>query len=126
MNKENNTPNRLYCDQQNKRIFGVCAGIAEYFDFNVTIVRLLTVIGVIVFSVPVIAGYLALALILDKKPERLYQDSEHEKFWRHLRTSPSSTMTEVRHKCLQLENRLQRLESYVTSTEYQFDKDLNK
>lgn len=41
---------KLVKSTNNKMIFGVCAGIAEYFDIDPTIVRLLWAIAVFVFG----------------------------------------------------------------------------
>ena len=38
---------RLVLDQQNKKIAGVCAGIANYLDIDVTVVRILFVIALL-------------------------------------------------------------------------------
>lgn len=54
---------RLTKSNTEKKIFGVCGGIAEYLDVDPTIVRLIWAGSVIVFGVGVI-GYLAAALIL--------------------------------------------------------------
>lgn len=56
---------RLKRSSTNKIIFGVCGGIAEYFDADATIIRLLTVIGTIFLPV-VVFCYLAAALIIPK------------------------------------------------------------
>ena len=54
---------RLTKSKTEKKIFGVCGGIAEYLDCDPTIVRLIWAGSVILFGVGVI-GYLAAALIL--------------------------------------------------------------
>ena len=54
---------RLTKSKTEKKIFGVCGGIAEYLDCDSTIVRLIWAGSVILFGVGVI-GYLAAALIL--------------------------------------------------------------
>ena len=54
---------RLTKSKTEKKIFGVCGGLAEYLDVDPTIVRLIWAGSVIVFGVGVI-GYLAAALIL--------------------------------------------------------------
>ena len=54
---------RLTKSKTEKKIFGVCGGIAEYLDVDPTIVRLIWAGSVIVFGIGVI-GYLATALIL--------------------------------------------------------------
>ena len=54
---------RLTKSKTEKKIFGVCGGLAEYLDVDPTIVRLIWAGSVIVFGVGVI-GYLVAALIL--------------------------------------------------------------
>ena len=54
---------RLTKSKTEKKIFGVCGGIAESLDCDPTIVRLIWAGSVILFGVGVI-GYLAAALIL--------------------------------------------------------------
>lgn len=54
---------RLTKSKTEKKIFGVCGGIAEYLDCDPTIVRLIWAGSVVVFGVGVI-GYLVAALIL--------------------------------------------------------------
>ena len=40
-NKEENILNKLYRSNTNKRLFGVCGGIADYFNVDESVVRLL-------------------------------------------------------------------------------------
>ena len=54
---------RLTKSKTEKKIFGVCGGLAEYLDVDPTVIRLIWAGSVIVFGVGVI-GYLAAALIL--------------------------------------------------------------
>lgn len=49
----------------NKVIFGVCGGLAEYFDTDATIIRLFTAIISIFLPVGILC-YLAAALIMPK------------------------------------------------------------
>lgn len=58
---------RLKRSSTNKIIFGVCGGIAEYFDLNdVTIVRLLTAIGSVFIPVSILC-YLIAAIIIPQE-----------------------------------------------------------
>ena len=41
---------RLMLDRQNKKIAGVCAGIANYFEVDVTVIRILFLVGLICCS----------------------------------------------------------------------------
>ena len=57
---------RLYKNSEQKMICGVCAGLAEYFNIDVSIVRLLTVL--LAFSVGSgVLAYIVAALILPEK-----------------------------------------------------------
>ncbi|MEG2789354.1 MAG: PspC domain-containing protein [Romboutsia sp.] len=38
---------RLYRSDKNKMICGVCGGISEYYNINVTLVRILFIIGLV-------------------------------------------------------------------------------
>ena len=48
MNEARNEPgliNRLYRNPRRGMIFGVCAGIAEYFGFDVNVTRIIVALG---------------------------------------------------------------------------------
>ncbi len=59
---------KLYRSKTNKKLFGVCGGLAEYFEIDVTVIRLILVLAVIFAGVGVLA-YLIAALIMPVKPE---------------------------------------------------------
>ncbi len=57
---------------RNKKISGVCAGLAEYFGIDPTLVRIAFVIGTIASGGPFILAYIILAIIMpnpDKPPK---------------------------------------------------------
>ena len=56
---------KLYLSKTDKKLCGVCAGIAEYFELDPTIIRLLWV--VLSFGTALIA-YFICALIIPKRP----------------------------------------------------------
>ena len=59
---------RLYRSTTDKKLLGVCAGIAEYFDVDPTIVRLLwAVVALFSFGTGLIA-YIVAAFVLPDKP----------------------------------------------------------
>lgn len=60
---------RLYRSRRDSMIFGVCGGIAEYFDIDPTIVRLVTVL--LIFGMG--SGLLAYILGAFIIPENPYQ-----------------------------------------------------
>ncbi len=59
---------KLYRASIDKKIFGVCGGIAHYFGIDSTVVRLITVILVFAFGLSLWV-YLIAALIMTETPE---------------------------------------------------------
>ncbi|MBL4677063.1 MAG: PspC domain-containing protein [Mucilaginibacter sp.] len=58
---------KLYRDEQHKSIGGVCAGLADYFNMDVSIVRLIFVLALVLKGVGFIP-YIILWIVLPKKP----------------------------------------------------------
>ena len=58
---------RLY-KSNDKKLDGVCAGIAEYFDMDPTLIRLLWVLGTIFVGAGILA-YIIAAIVMPRKPE---------------------------------------------------------
>ena len=108
----------FYLDKRNSRFMGVCAGVADYFGWDVTIVRiaavLLTVSGLVGF-LPLV--YLATAWIANPKPAQLYGETiERSQFWKQVRVAPKATIRDVRSSFRDVERRLRDVEAYTTST----------
>ena len=59
---------KLYRSKTDKKLLGVCGGIAEYFDIDSTVVRLVLVFAVLFAGVGLLA-YLIAALIMPVKPD---------------------------------------------------------
>lgn len=116
------SPRTLYRDKQNGILFGVFAGIADYFGFKKGATQLCGLILCIIFS-PLIILYLILGFILPARPDNLYASASLEKMWRAYRRSPMGTVDEVKHRFRSMEARLQKMERYVTSNRYKLDKD---
>jgi phage shock protein C len=57
---------KLYRDQYHKMIGGVCAGLAEYLDMDITVVRLLFAFAFFIMGIGLIP-YLILWIVLPKK-----------------------------------------------------------
>jgi len=54
--------------RQGKRIAGVCAGVARYFDLDVTLVRIVWVVMVFIPPVPGIIAYIVCWIVMPKDP----------------------------------------------------------
>jgi phage shock protein C len=107
-------------------IFGVCAGLADYFGFDLKITRIIVAVGALFFfpTVPII--YLILGLLLDDvpRPPRRRQHEDYE-LRRRVRSEPHATLRSVRHRFRELDRRLQRLEKYVTSRKYNLQREID-
>lgn len=117
------SPNRLYRDRRRGMILGVCAGLADYFGVSPLLVRLLAVVGLFAFTAPTIIAYLIAAAVIERKPEDLYASGEEEVFWRSVRTEPTQTVRDLRHRFREMERRLRAMESWVTSKEFKLNRD---
>lgn len=67
MNNYNNYNKKLYRDEQNKMIGGVCKGLADYFDIDVSIVRAVFLLALILKGGGVLI-YIVLMIVIPKKP----------------------------------------------------------
>lgn len=59
---------KLYKSKNDKIIFGVCAGVANYFETDPTIVRAITAILLVVGAGFILPLYIILAIILPENP----------------------------------------------------------
>jgi phage shock protein C len=72
----------FYRDRENGWIFGVCAGLAERFNLQVGVVRVLALISLLVFFWLTAAVYIAATLLIREKP-LMYSGARSEyEFWR--------------------------------------------
>lgn len=62
-----NEPKKLFRSRHNRMLAGVCGGLAEYFNIDPTLVRVITIVLAFTPFVPVIIIYLLLWLLI---PER--------------------------------------------------------
>ncbi len=61
---------RLYRVDEGKMVCGVCAGVAEYFNVDPTLVRLAWAVASC-FAAAGIVAYIAAALIIPEKPKMI-------------------------------------------------------
>ena len=59
---------RLYKIEEEKKLCGVCGGIAEYFDLDPTLIRLLWIILIFCAGTGILAYFVA-AIIMPNKSE---------------------------------------------------------
>ena len=121
-------PHRLFRDKQHAVIAGVCAGIADYFDFNRKGVRAACVLTMLFppFIPFVVVCYILLAILLPVKPPDLYADEAQAVFWRGVNNAPADVFGALSHRFRELNLRLEKMEAFVTSKEFEFDRELKK
>ena len=64
---EKSDKSTLTRSRTNKKLLGVCGGIAEYLNLDPTLVRIAFVVGVIGSGGPFVLGYLGLAFVMPKE-----------------------------------------------------------
>lgn len=116
--------NRLYRNKERSIIAGVCAGISDWTGFNLTALRVITVLLAIPFTAVIVIGYIVMWILVPKRPINLYRDECEEEFWREVRKGPSDGVSRLNHRFRELDRRLQRMEAWLTSSEYRIDREL--
>jgi len=121
-------PHRLFRDKENAMLAGVCAGIAEYFGLNRKGVRLVTFLFMLFppFFAFIVISYIVLAIVLPVKPTDLYENTEQAEFWRGVSNAPSDVFGALRHRFRELNHRLEKMEAFVTSREFEIDQELGR
>lgn len=160
---------KLRRDEQDGKLFGVCAGIANYCGLEPWVVRCIAIVGVILFNWVVLAAYAVAVFVMDKgrgapvprdRPEdrarrgrrqRRREQARRRQRWaadlaeqigrdvlgsgrrgrrkalaKSPAESPRQRLREVNGHYDELEHRLRRLESEVTSGRFDLHRELAK
>jgi phage shock protein C len=106
---------RFYRDKANGKLFGVCAGLADYTGIDVLWIRvaMLALTFTVGFTFPL---YFAIAILSENKPRELYTDRAEQRFWQGVRQSPTRTTREVRARFRDIDRRLAAVEDYYVSS----------
>jgi phage shock protein C len=147
------TGKQLHRDPQQGKIAGVCAGFAEYFGIETWLVRIATVAATLLLAGPFVpVFYIAAWFILDKKePEHGLGSQRNTSFagkhsvkgWRseaddedkkvevkskvwQAGEPPKQAFYDIKQKFIRIETRLRKVETYVTSSEFQLNREINK
>ena len=75
----------FYRDRENGWVFGVCAGIADRFNFQVATVRVIAVISLLLFFWLTAAVYIGATLLIKEKPLVYSGRRKENDFWRTYR-----------------------------------------
>ena len=107
---------RFYRDKRNGKIFGLCAGIADYTGIDANLVRWMMVLGAIFSGGSTIPLYIVASLISPDKPRELDRDTaDQQQFWQGVRASPARTARGIASSFRDIDRRLADIEQYVTT-----------
>ena len=107
---------RFYRDKRHGKLFGVCAGIADYTGFDVSLVRVGFLAAVFMSGGGILPFYVIAAMVTPTKPLSLERaDSEERQFWQGVRASPARVARDIRSRFKDMDRRLADIESYVTT-----------
>ena len=137
---------RLYKNPDQAKLCGVCAGLAEYFDFETWVVRVIAFSFLLFSGGTAVVAYFVACFILEPKPgsksnkgcfgnerkrnrsqpseKRQYEASVKE-VWKK-GEAPSNTLVEVEQSFANIEEKMQKMETFVTSKKYQLEKEFAK
>jgi len=107
---------RFYRDKRHGKVFGVCAGIADYTGFDVSLVRVCFLAAMFMSGGGILPFYFIAAMVTPTKPlslERVGQDERQ--FWQGVRASPARAARDIRSRFKDIDRRLADIESYVTT-----------
>ncbi len=135
------TPRAFYRSADRAVLGGVCAGVADYFGFNLCVLRFLAIIAFVCAMPMAVIAYLAAVFLIpartgtgqERAPRPRRKTRRERKFERKQArrearqqeyAAPNEAAIEVRTKCQSLDKRLAKLEKYITSSRYQLDREI--
>lgn len=135
----------LYRDPEKGKLAGVCAGIADYFGWELWLIRIIFISGLLLTGSFFFVAYIVGWFILEKKP-----GAQQRNQWGHIKTSkwqsqhedeeikvevksrvwqagepPKQAFKDITASYAKLEQRLRKVESYVTSPEFQLNREIS-
>ena len=137
---------RLCRDREHGKLLGVCAGIANYCGLETWVVRLIALTGLVFLTSVTLVGYFVAALLMDRSPlrdsplrESLNKRTSRARPPRRRRRRrshrkddspeayswiPRQRLRDVRAEFDQMELKLRRMETHVTSGTYELHREL--
>ncbi len=135
----------LYRDPSRGKIKGVCAGLSDYFGVELWVVRIIAVTLLLFFQFPIFVAYIIAYLVLEPKPGTSKHDKHAsiknkiksgldgksdkdpasasvQQVWKKGRV-PGQKLRGLNRQFKTLENRLQSMETYVTSKQFELRKE---
>ena len=107
-------------------VFGVCRGLAEYFDFSVFWARAIALILLFVTGLWPVAGlYILAALLMKPEPVIPIENEAEQEFYNSYTHSRHGAAQRLKRRYQNLDRRIRRMEHIVTTPEYNWEKRYN-
>ena len=117
---------RFYRNADKAMVAGVCAGLADYFGFNLKVTRCLAFLSLLMAMPVTLLVYFATVFLVPSAPDVGKQAEIDVRFRQALRSSPGQTLSDVKRRFQALDSRLARLERYVTSPKFNLDQEFRR
>jgi phage shock protein C len=115
------TEGRSLYRSRNGMILGVCAGIAEYLDFSVFWMRVITVVMTFFLFPWLIIGYFVAGLLMKPEPVLPFESEADQEFYNSYVSSRPMALHRLKRTYDSLERRIRRIEDIVTKRDYDWE-----
>ena len=120
-------PRRRFCRSRDRAMLaGVCAGLADYFGFNLKMTRVLAVIAFLMAMPVTLEAYFGTVLLVPARPDAGCEPTVDPEFRKAVRSAPRQTLSDVKRRYQSMDSRMARLERYVTSSRFNLDQEFKK
>ena len=104
-------------------IFGVCRGVADYFNLRVLWVRVIMLTLLLVSCIwPVVFIYFIASLLMKPEPIRPLETEAEEEFYDSYVSSRARVAGRLKRRFHNLEGRIRRMEDTVTAREFDWER----
>ena len=111
---------------RNGVIFGVCRGLANYFDFSVFWVRMVFVIILFISGIWPLAGiYILASLLMKPEPVRPISDKAEQDFYDNYVHSKEGAVRRMKRRFDNIDRRIRRMEDVVTGRDFEWERKMN-
>lgn len=120
----------LYRNPENGKIAGVCAGIADHFDFAPWVIRLIFIGCFFIFGSLAVIAYIAGWVLMSPRQEDSLESFEYDEnrhsyqrknMFKHTQ-SPSTRLKRAQDRIDSLLHRVANIEAYVTSRQFELNR----
>jgi phage shock protein C len=111
----------FYRSRENAVVFGVCGGIAEQYNWSPWAVRFAAILLQVTVFPWLILVYLIAGLFMKAAPHTPFRNFEEEELYNSYQTSRSDALDKIRRMSDNLNQRLQRMETIVTSPTFKYE-----